>query len=116
MNVHILAVECHAPCRIPLKHVDNVTPALAFNSFLAYSGFCRLLITFVNSLVPDHSKPFDTQIVFMIEFLEKGNFEKVSRRQQKHEKLPRGQRVNCLRCARFHPSIHPSTSNHGFMT
>ena len=53
MDVQMLAIECHLPCRIPLKHVDNVTPALAFNSFHARDNFCRLLITFVNSLYPE---------------------------------------------------------------
>ena len=34
------------------------------------------------------SKPFDTLIVFLKEVFEKAYFEKVSSRQQKHEKLP----------------------------
>ena len=41
------------------------------------------------------SKPFDTQIVFLKEFLEKLDFEKkISRRQKKREKFPSGQPVN----------------------
>ena len=39
-------------------------------------------------------KPFDTLIVFVQEFCEKVNFEKVSRRQLKHEKLPSMHRAN----------------------
>ena len=66
-----------------------------YNSFPASGEFCCLLITYANSLDPDQdeenvgpdlyvSKPFDTCIVFLKEFLEKVNFEKkVSRRQKK---------------------------------
>ena len=39
------------------------------------------------------SKPLDKLIVFLKEFFEKVNFEKVSRQQQKHEKLPSMQKV-----------------------
>ena len=39
------------------------------------------------------SKLFDTLIVFLKEFFEKVNFKKISRRHQKHEKLPSMQRV-----------------------
>ena len=42
---------------------------------------------------PSRSKLFDTLIVFLNFFLENFNFEKVSRRQQKHEKLPSMQRL-----------------------
>ena len=56
--------------------------ALRVNSFLASDDFCSLLITFANSLDRDQdqrsigpdvdpSKPFDTLIVFLKEFLEK---------------------------------------------
>ena len=55
-------------------------------SFLASCNFCRLLITFANSLDPDKDrqnngpdldpKRFDTLIVFLKEFFEKVNFEK----------------------------------------
>ena len=47
--------------------------------FHASSDFCRLLITFANSLNngPDLF-PFDTLIVFLEEFFEKFNFEKKS--------------------------------------
>ena len=54
------------------------------NCFFASGDFCRLLITFVNSLDPDKT---DTLIVFLKEFLKKVKFEKVCRRQQKHEKI-----------------------------
>ena len=39
------------------------------------------------------SKLFDTLIVFLKEFFEKVNFEKISRQHQKHEKLLSMQRV-----------------------
>ena len=50
-----------------------------FNSFPASGDFCRLLITFANSLNPDQarqdgrseSKLFDTLMVFLKDFLKK---------------------------------------------
>ena len=48
----------------------------------------------------------DTLLMFMKEVLEEVNFEKkISRRQQKHEKLPSMQRVNknCYEIAHFMP-------------
>ena len=63
--------------------------------------FCRLLITFANILDPDQdrqngsgSKPFDNLMLFLKDFFKKLILKKVSRRQQKHEKLPSMQRVN----------------------
>ena len=64
--------------------------------------FCRLLITFANILDPDLPtmsvlswiQTFGTLIALLKGFLEKVNFEKVSRRQQKHEKLPNMQTFN----------------------
>ena len=53
-----------------------------FNSFLASSNFCCLLITFAVwtqiRTVGSGSKPFDTLIVFLKEFFENVNFEKRS--------------------------------------
>ena len=56
------------------------------NSFFASGNFCRLLITFANSLDPEQirqnvgpdldPKLFDTRIVFLKEFFEKDNFVK----------------------------------------
>ena len=51
------------------------------NSFFASGDFCRLLITYANSLDPDQdrqngSKPFDTLIVFLNDLFQKVNFEK----------------------------------------
>ena len=67
----------------------------------ASSNFSRLLITFANSLGPDQdrqnvSPDLDpnclTLIVLLKEFfLKKLTLKKVSRRQQKYEKLPRVQ-------------------------
>ena len=71
----------------------------------AYVLDMRLLITFVNSLDPDHDrqnlgpdldpiKPSDTLIVFLEEFFENVNFEKSQQRQQQeHEILPSMQRI-----------------------
>ena len=64
---------------------------------------CRLLITFANSLDPDlalqNVQPdLDpiclTLIVFLKEFFEKVDFEKISRQQKRGKKFPRWQRVN----------------------
>ena len=58
-----------------------------FNSFLASSDICHLLITLANSLDPDQDgqnvgpdldpKLFDTLIVFLNEYFEKVNFENI---------------------------------------
>ena len=58
-------------------------------------AFVRLLITLANSLDPDQArqhvgpdldpKLFDTLMVFLKEFFEKVDFEKISRREKKHE-------------------------------
>ena len=64
----------------------------------------RLLITFANSLDPDHDrqnvvpdldpiKPSDRLIEFLKVFFENVNLKKVSRLQQKHEKLLSMQRI-----------------------
>ena len=56
-----------------------------FNSFLASGNFCRLLMTFANSLDPDQnlheSKWFDTLKVFLKEFFSKKLYE-ISRRRK----------------------------------
>ena len=64
-----------------------------FSSFLVSGDFYHLLIIFANSLDPDQERQnvgpdlgpnrFDSLIVFLKDF-----FLKVSRLQQKHEKLP----------------------------
>ena len=75
---------------------------LEFNSFLASGDFCCLLITFTNSLDPDQDRQnvdhdLDpnclTLRVFLKDLLKKVIFKKVSRQQQKHEKLSSMQRV-----------------------
>ena len=73
-----------------------------FYSILASGDFCRLLITFANSLDPDR-----TSVMIWIQgwysdsapariFWKKSKFwrTKVSRRQQNHKKLPSMQKVN----------------------
>ena len=70
------------------------TLSMLVNSFLASGSFCRLLITFANSLDPDqdgHSvgPDLDPSWVFLNDFFEEVYFEeKVSRQQQKHAILP----------------------------
>ena len=65
--------------------MSSIIASSEFNSFLATGDFCRLLITFTNSLVPDQDRQnvvpdLDpnrlTLIVFLKEFFEKVNFEK----------------------------------------
>ena len=71
------------------------------NSFPASGDFCRLLITFANSLNPDkarqngrsESKLFDTLMVFLKDFLKKVNYKKKKKKKKstddkKHTKLP----------------------------
>ena len=68
------------------------------NSFLASGDFCHLLIFFANSLELDQDRQnaspdlypncLTPLIVFLKDLLEKSFFNKVSRRKQKHEKLP----------------------------
>ena len=65
--------------------------------FLARGDFCRLLMTFANSLDPDQDRqhfgpgltqpvcPFDTLNVFLVK---KSNLKEVSRRQQRHRNYP----------------------------
>ena len=66
------------------------------NSFLAWDDFCRVLITFANSLDPEQDqnmsvrsgpKLFDTLIMFLKEFSEKVYFEK-SQQMTTKTKLP----------------------------
>ena len=66
------------------------------NSFLASSNFCGLLMTFANRLdlvqdgqfvSPDLDPSCLTLMLFLKEFFESFNFEKISKRQNKHEKL-----------------------------
>ena len=52
-----------------------------FNSFITSRDVCCLLITYASSLDPDQDRP------------KKSILKKVSRRQEKHEKLPSMQRV-----------------------
>ena len=69
-----------------------------------FQEYCHRLMTFANSLDPDHnqqnheSKPFDTLNVYLKEFFETILEKKVSRRPQKHEKLPSMKRAdgNCI--------------------
>ena len=69
------------------------------NSFLASGNFCRLLITFENSLDPDQAQQnvrpdldpsclTHTLMVFVKNFLEKAGFWKTSADDKKHAKLP----------------------------
>ena len=106
---HLLADDSHViSCLICYfwklrKMIPNLSSAavmigtLRVNSSLASSHFCHLLITFANSLdqVRTNKKlvliwilVVDTLKVFLIQFFEKVYFEKISRQQQKHEKLP----------------------------
>ena len=68
---------------------------ITLGALLLSAATYRLLITFANSLDPnqDDKRPFDTLAVFLKELFEKVNFEKVSRRQQKHGQLPSMQGV-----------------------
>ena len=78
-------------------------PLSSPTSFLACDNFCRLLITFANSLDPDQDwqkvgPDLDPKYLTLIyswkKYFEKVNFEKkVNRGQQKHEKLPSMQRA-----------------------
>ena len=70
---------------------------LFLNSFLDSGDFCRLLIAFANSLDPDQARhnvcpdlgPNHLTLRLFLEefFFKKLTLKKVSRRQQKHEKL-----------------------------
>ena len=102
INVPLLVCRCYGfigYMRLVVREHTGKTCLLTL-SLLAVT--C-LLITFTNSLDPDQDQQnvgpdLDpsclTLIVFLKEFFEKVNFEKVSRRQQKPEKLPSMQRVN----------------------
>ena len=68
---------------------------LIFNLFLASGDFCRIFIIYANSLDPDLDPNCLTLVVFLKDnFLERLILKKVSRRQQKLNKLPSMQRVN----------------------
>ena len=73
------------------------------NSFLGRSYFANILDPDQDgqNVHPDLDQNCDTLILFLKEFFEKVNFEKISRRQQKHGILPSMQRVN-------HPLKHNS--------
>ena len=65
---------------------------------LGSGDFCHLLITFATSLAPDQDRSGLIQTILHSDsvpeiILEKIYFEKVSRRQQKHAKLPNMHRV-----------------------
>ena len=101
-DVSLIVYEIHCwlgRCNRPVPPSEEIyllffcTLLNTFNSFLASSHFCHLLITFTNSadnlckqvwprsgpakcLSSTGSKPFDTLIVFLKEFFEKVNFEK----------------------------------------
>ena len=72
-----------------------------FNYFLPTSShFCRLLLTFavwtkISSVCPDMD-PVSHSVVSLKDFLKKLILRKVNRRQQKHGKLPRIQRLTAL--------------------
>ena len=69
---------------------------------------CRLLITFANSLYPDQARQnvgpdldpncFDTLMVFLKEFFEKVDFEKISRRQRSRQNYPGGKELRSVIC------------------
>ena len=61
-----------------------------------YSSRTFVLELFKNILEQNGSKLFDTLIVLLKEFLKKLILKHISRRQQKHKKLPSMQRVKGL--------------------
>ena len=82
-----------------MKPIKNINTS-AYNSFPAIGDFCRLLITFANSLDPDQAifvgPDLDPNCLKLWcyswkTFLKKVNF---NRQQKKHAKLPSIQRVN----------------------
>ena len=81
------------------KHILLITlqQILSVNSFSASGHFCRLLITFSNSLDPDHarsgSKLFDTLMIFLKDCFEKVNILKKIQGDKKHDELLSTQRV-----------------------
>ena len=97
-NIHNFSLNSY----VPGEHYDIY---VSFNPFLARGDFCHLLIAFSNSLDLDknwHSvgpdldlNLLDIHIVFLKEFFF-FFFEKVSRRQQKHAKLPIMQRAKVI--------------------
>ena len=86
-----------------LSHHFRKKPQKVINSFLGSSNFCRLLLSIADSLVPDQDRQnvgpdldpnHGSGSVFLKQIFEIVNFEKKSRRQQNHEKLPSMERVN----------------------
>ena len=93
-------------------HTDSI-PEIFFNSFLASGYFCRLLITFANSLVPDQkrqnvSHDLDLNPLTLTVLMKKVNFEKVSRRQLNHEKLPSMQKTR-VKLDKFRHQVNSDT-------
>ena len=64
------------------------------NPFLASDDFCRLLITFANSLDPDQDQQivgpdlYPTCLTLLKDFFEKVNFDTSQQRQQNPKKYP----------------------------
>ena len=80
------------------KKKNSLNVILTNNSFLAKRDFCRLLITFTNSLNPDQDRQnvgpdLDPNCLTLILFLKETFERKVSRRQQKHAQFSCIQRV-----------------------
>ena len=80
------------------RFAEGLAHIRQFNSFLASGECCHLLITFASSLDPDKDRQnvspdhdpncFTLLTMLMKDFFEKVDLKKVSRQQQKQEKLP----------------------------